>query len=310
MELIRVLNQIDTKISDFTPGNHVRHNNDGNISSYEIALPDTQTTPIIFASPHSGCYYPTSFISSSRLDPLMLRGSEDSFVDELFIQAPEFGAPLLAANFPRAYLDCNRQPYELDPAMFVDKLPNYVTTNSTKIAAGLGTIPKVVKNGEEIYRHKLTFSEAKRRIDKLYFPYHCALRDLVKTTQKQFGICVLIDCHSMPYSDELAKFEQSIGTVDCVLGNNNGASCSPQLLSYIKNSLENNGLITQNNYPYSGGFTTCHYGNPNAGIHSLQIEINRNLYMKENIIEKHSGFEILYKVITTFIEDLSNFKLN
>ena len=160
---------------------------------FEVIAPKDQTIPLVFASPHSGRAYPADFVEASRLTPIMLRRSEDSFVDELFSEAPTFGAPLLKANFPRAYVDPNREAYELDPTMFEDQLPDFVNTNSIKVSAGLGTVAKVVTNGEEIYKEKLQFAEIKSRVESSYFPYHAALRKLINATRARFGICIFID---------------------------------------------------------------------------------------------------------------------
>src|SRR6266576_2803330 len=168
------------------------------IGILDLQRPVVQSLPLILASPHSGAEYPTDFLAASRLDPLALRRSEDSFVDELFAAAPRLGAPLLSARFPRAYLDVNREAYELDPAMFSDSLPDFVNAGSPRVRMGLGTIARIVASGEEIYSMKLRFVEAQRRIECLYYPYHRALRQLVDDTESTFGGCLLIDCHSMP----------------------------------------------------------------------------------------------------------------
>ena len=141
----------------------------------EVHQPARQTLPLVLSSPHSGEDYPEDFIAASRLDRLTLRRSEDSFVDELFAAAPALGAPLIRALFPRAYIDPNREPWELDPAMFEDELPAYANTGSPRVAAGLGTIARVVANGEEIYGRKLRFADAKARVERCYRPYHAAL---------------------------------------------------------------------------------------------------------------------------------------
>src|SRR5271168_5531072 len=164
----------------------------------ELRRPAAERLPLILASPHSGSDYPPEFVAASRLDPLALRRSEDSFVDELFGAGPRLGAPLLSARFPRAYLDVNREAYELDPAMFVDALPKFVNAGSPRVRMGLGTIARIVASGEEIYAKKLHFAEAQRRIERLYRPYHRALRGLVEETEALFGGCLLLDCHSMP----------------------------------------------------------------------------------------------------------------
>ena len=163
-----------------------------------LLRPARQSMPVVFASPHSGRLYPYELLAASRLDSLNLRRSEDSFVDELFAAAPEHGAPLLAATFPRAWCDVNREPWELDPAMFVDRLPSWVNTTSARVGAGLGTIARVVASGEAIYRDKLSFADAERRITDCWQPFHSALTTLIAETCTAFGHCLLIDCHSMP----------------------------------------------------------------------------------------------------------------
>src|SRR5213075_3261192 len=164
----------------------------------DVRQPAARALPLVLASPHSGAEYPSDLLAASRLDPLTLRRSEDSYVDALFGAGPELGAPLLAARFPRAYLDVNREPWELDPAMFSDVLPGFANTRSPRVRMGLGTIARVVASGEEIYARKLSFAEAKQRIETLYFPYHAALRALLDDTAAAFGGYLLIDCHSMP----------------------------------------------------------------------------------------------------------------
>jgi N-formylglutamate amidohydrolase len=229
-------------------------------------------------------------VAASALDPLSLRKSEDAFVDDLFASAPALGAPLLKALFPRALLDPNREAWELDPAMFDEPLPHYVNTESPRVAAGLGTIAKVVASGAEIYRGKLSFAEARRRVEKLYEPYHAALAALVARTKAKFGRCILIDCHSMPSMGGPADTEGSAPRVDFVLGDCFGNSCAPVVTATVERALENLGYRTVRNLPYSGGHTTRFYGKPNDGIHALQIEINRRLYMDETTHKKRAGF--------------------
>ena len=173
------------------------------VPPWRLLAPAEQTAPVVFASPHSGRDYPPEFIAASRLNVVSLRGSEDAFIDEIFAAAPDFGAPLLCARFPRAYVDANREAFELDPAMFTDPLPDYVNTRSPRIAAGLGTIARVVTDGEDIYHEPLRFEDALGRIEALYRPYHKALQGLLQATQERFGGCLLVDCHSMP-SGQLA----------------------------------------------------------------------------------------------------------
>src|SRR4051812_5246686 len=193
---------------------------------FEILAPPVQTMPLVLASPHSGTSYPPDFLAASRLDAFSLRKSEDTFVDEIFMAAPLLGAPLIRALFPRAFLDANREAFELDPEMFADMLPAYVNVRSPRVAAGLGTIAKLVANGEEIYRGKLRFAEALARVDRFYNPYHSALGRLVEDTRARFGHCLLIDCHSMPSAGAPGEPDPGRPRVDFVLGDCYGASCA------------------------------------------------------------------------------------
>ncbi len=248
----------------------------------EILAPAQQTAPVVFSSPHSGREYPDDFLAAARLDGQAIRRSEDSFVDEIFGRAPHYGAPLLRALFPRAFVDPNREPYELDPAMFDGPLPGFVNKRSPRVAAGLGTIARVVANGAEIYSKKLDFTEARARIDRCYHPYHAALEDLIGTTRDRFNHCILIDCHSMPSVG--GPMENDAGRrrqVDFVLGDAHGRSCSRALTVMVEDTLRELGYTVVRNAPYSGGFITRNYGRPGKGVHALQIEINRGLYMHE-----------------------------
>lgn len=257
---------------------------------WDVLAPGRQTTPTVFASPHSGARYPESFVRASGLGRLALRRSEDSFVDELFAAAPHYGAPLVRALFPRAFVDVNREPYELDPAMFADPLPDYVNTQSSRVAAGLGTIAKVVSNGQDIYLRKLRFAEAEERIKTYYRPYHRALKDHIDKTVREFGYCVLIDCHSMPSVGGPLDPDAGRGRADFILGDCFGGSCADIVTVTVENALRAQGHTVIRNRPFAGGFTTRHYGRPRDGVHALQIEINRALYMDEHRIRRHEGF--------------------
>ena len=251
---------------------------------FELSRPSPQTAPLVFASPHSGRNYPSAFIEAARLDPLSLRRSEDSFVDELFEGVPSVGAPLLAATFPRAYCDPNREPWELDPAMFADALPPWVNTTSARVGAGLGTLARVVATGEVIYRDKLRFQEAEFRVGACWKPYHDTLSALITETRDRFGACLLIDCHSMPA-------HSSRGTApDIVLGDAHGTACSARITRVVEQELATMGYAVRRNDPYAGGYVTRHYGRPREGVHALQIEIARGLYMNEERFVRTAGF--------------------
>jgi N-formylglutamate amidohydrolase len=257
---------------------------------FEVARPLALKMPFVFNSPHSGRVYPRAFLAASRLDSLTLRRSEDAYVEELFGFVAEMGAPLLYAHFPRAYLDVNREPYELDPALFHDGLPHYANTQSVRVVGGLGTIARIVSESDEIYREPLTVGAALERINRLYTPYHEILRTLLKEAEAEFGLAVLIDCHSMP-SNPMA--DQGGGRPDFVLGDRYGASCNGELTRLATAQLKSMGYVVALNKPYAGGYITEHYGRPQQGRHALQVEINRALYMDETSFAKSAGFERL-----------------
>jgi len=274
-------------------------------SGVEVLEPVRWTAPVVFASPHSGRRYPSRFIEQSRLSARDLRRSEDAFVDEIFAMAPDFGAPLIKAHFPRAYVDANRNAYELDPAMFRTALPDHVITKSPRIAAGLGTVPKIVASGENIYDGKLTFEEARERIETHYQPYHRTLSGLVDEAVERFGGCLLIDCHSMPSFGTGGKRRKPAPVPDMVLGDCHGRSCAREVVAITENILEENGFHTVRNKPYAGGFTARHYGKPRGGVHVLQVEINRAIYMDEKKIARGPGLATLIGRMSRVIEVLA-----
>ena len=257
---------------------------------FQVLEPGELTAPMVFCAPHSGRAYPEGFLASSRLDPLTLRRSEDAFVDKLFECCRESGAPLLRAHFPRAFLDVNREPYELDQRMFDGRLPSFANTRSIRVAGGLGTIPRIVGESQEIYNRRLTVCEAIDRIEKIYKPFHKTLRQLLLRTQKRFGVAVLVDCHSMP-SASLAQ--ESLPRADIVLGDRFGTSCAGTLTARLEDAFRDHGFKVLRNKPYAGGFITEHYGAPSVGFQAVQIEINRSLYLDERTLEPTEGFEPL-----------------
>ncbi|MEX0582750.1 MAG: N-formylglutamate amidohydrolase [Sneathiella sp.] len=277
-------------------------------SPVKINWPEEWRVPFVFSSPHSGRNYPDRFVESSMLDFARLRQSEDFLVDQLFACVPEYGAPLLAAEFPRAYCDANREAFELDPLMYKTPLPDYVMTASPRLASGIGTIPKVVGAGQEIYAGKLDFKEAQRRINECYFPYHHALRQLLEEGIKKFGYIYLMDCHSMPATaPSIGRGRTAFGVrrPDIILGNRYGTSCGPQLFNATLASLESYGYHVGQNTPYAGGFITAYYGKPDRNVHALQIEINRGLYMDQKRLKTNRGFEKLRQDIAGFIRNMS-----
>ena len=273
---------------------------------FEILEPEKRDTPVVFNSPHSGRIYPPDFLIATRLDLPTLRRSEDSFVDELFLGVVKRGHPLMRAHFPRCYVDVNREPYELDPRMFDGRLPSFANTRSMRVAGGLGTVARVVGDAQEIYGQRLSVDEALRRIETLYKPYHRALRRLITRVQRDLGAAVLIDCHSMP-STTTAKEERP--RADIVLGDRYGTSCAPAISETIEQTLRALGYSVSRNKPYAGGFITEHYGNPASGLHSLQLELNRALYMDERRYERSASFAQLRTDLETLADRVGSIPL-
>jgi len=262
---------------------------------YRLERPTRQTAPFVFASPHSGRVYPASFVAGSWLSPLALRRSEDAFVDELFGTVVADGAPLIAALFPRAFLDVNRAASELDNAMFESALGVDVDKASTRVAAGLGVIPRIVREGVEIYREKLSPDEAQERLARLHRPYHAALAELVEETRARFGAAIVVDCHSMP---------SGAAVPDIVLGDRYGASASPSLMRHAELSFEAFGFSTGRNAPYAGGYTTRLYAQRERSVQALQIELNRSLYLDEERIERGAHFDAVRARLTGALKRL------
>jgi N-formylglutamate amidohydrolase len=276
---------------------------DGEVSSpFEIVEPLEWRAPIIFNSPHSGSIYPDAFLNASRIDLPTLRRSEDSFMDELIGGLSARGFPTLRVNFPRCYVDVNREPYELDPRMFSGRLPSFANTRSMRVAGGLGTIPRVVGDGQEIYRERLSVDDALRRIETLYKPYHRALRRLITKVFQTFGAAVLVDCHSMP---SIGVSRDEPRRPDLVIGDRYGTSCAPLLPDMVEDTMTRLGYSVGRNKPYAGGFITEHYGNPAGGLHVVQLELNRAVYMDERRREKGPRFAQVAGDFATLAEALA-----
>jgi N-formylglutamate amidohydrolase len=254
---------------------------------FEIVEPARWRAPIIFNSPHSGTVYPREFLITTRIDMATLRRSEDSFMDELIAGLVAKGFAVMRVNFPRSYVDVNREPYELDPRMFHGRLPSFANTRSMRVAGGLGTIPRVVGDGQDIYTERLSVEDALRRIEGLYKPYHRALRRLIGKVHDMFGAAILIDCHSMP-SVGISREEPR--RPDLVIGDRYGTSCAPLLPDIVEQTMTGLGYSVGRNKPYAGGFITEHYGNPGSGLHAIQIELNRAIYMDERSRERVPRF--------------------
>ncbi len=265
---------------------------------FVLIEPLRRTTPLIFTSPHSGRRYPPELLADARVSLISLRRSEDAYVDELFAGAAAHGASVLSATVARAYVDLNRDPAELDPEMFDERPPQSPQTNSARVQAGLGAIPRISGDGQAIYRRKLTLNDAERRINAVHRPYHALLQSLVAETKEQFGCAVLIDCHSMPNNSRGAH------APDIVLGDRFGASCHPSVTALAEATLRRQGYRVARNTPFAGGHTTQFYGRPAAHVHALQVEINRGLYLDERTLERTNGYVRVRADMTRLAEAL------
>lgn len=270
--------------------------------AYTLSMPETRTTPVVFASPHSGRDYPRSFLHQSVLDERAIRSSEDAFVDMLFDCAPEFGAPFLASTAPRAFIDVNRSLDELDSALIegVGK-----SAHNPRVASGLGVVPRVVANGRAIYRGKLAMREAQARIDDYWHPYHDALTQLLDESRALYGEAILIDCHSMPREAIETISTSKGGLPDIVIGDRFGAAADAQIVEHVEATLHNAGLRTARNAPFAGAYVTQHYGRPSRGQHVLQLEIDRSLYMNEAMVRPNNNFKAFQALLRDIVADLA-----
>lgn len=269
---------------------------------YILNSPEKLRSCVVFNSPHSGSNYTDDFLASTKLDSLEIRSSEDAFVDELFMDAPKYGAYLLAAQAPRAFIDLNRNANELDSALVRDV--KRVPANA-RIASGLGIIPRVVGNGRIVRTGKMSLAQAEARIAKFYAPYHDRLRDLIASQREQFGMAILMDCHSMPQKAlDVAPLVRG-KLPDIVLGDRYGAACDRWVIDLVSQIFSAEGFVVARNAPFSGGYITQHYGRPTKGVHAVQIEINRSLYMDELLVKRSDSFDGFRKVLSTVTRQLS-----
>lgn len=242
--------------------------------------------PIVLASPHSGRDYPPEFIAQTRLTLAQLRRAEDAFVAELLADAAALGVPLIAARYGRAWLDLNRDEAELDPAMFVDPIDAHPAQSSARVAAGLGVVPRIAAHGLDIYQGRVRSADAAARIDRVHRPYHAALGGLLANARAGHGFAVLLDCHSMPTPPPVAG-----GAPQIVIGDLFGAAAAAPLVASIERHFRSAGFRVARNTPYAGGYTTAHHGRPVEGVHAVQIEIDRALYMDPARLVRHMGFD-------------------
>lgn len=268
--------------------------------AYEVLHPEKRTSCVVFASPHSGRDYPRSFLRKTILDEHSIRTSEDAFVDQLFDCAPQFGASFLKAGAPRAYVDLNRNVDELDPALIEGVCSG---GNNPRIASGLGVIPRVVAGGRSIYSGKISHDEAQRRITQYWRPYHEMLQKLLDNARQRHGQAVLIDCHSMPHEATNGVAKSGIRRPDVVLGDRFGASATGEVVDQLEAAFVDAGFVVTRNAPFAGAYITQAYGRPSKGQHAVQVEIDRSIYMNEQLIRPNGNFEAVQAALRDVVQE-------
>ncbi|SBW10867.1 putative hydrolase [uncultured Alphaproteobacteria bacterium] len=250
--------------------------------------PEGARIPLVFDSPHSGTDYPADF--RPALPMAALRKAEDMYVDDFYAAAPEHGAALLLARFPRVYLDANRSVEDMDQGLLDAPWPGPLAPG-VKTECGLGLIWRLSSDAEPIYDRRLSVEEAQARIDRCHAPYHAALKSLLDARHAEFGRVYHVDCHSMPeLSGPRAPEGEGVPRADFVLGDRDGATCAPEFTRAVAECLAGMGYEVAVNDPYKGVELVRAYSDPAAGRHSLQVEINRRLYMNETTFEKTAGY--------------------
>lgn len=270
--------------------------------SYLLRRPAARTTSVVFASPHSGRRYPAEFLRRAVLNEQEVRSSEDAYVDDLFSAAVDHGAPLLLSQSPRAYLDLNRGPEELDPAL-IEGVRR--VAHNPRIASGLGVIPRVVSNGRAIYRGKLTLAEAHGRIANVWRPYHDTLQTLMDEAHIAFGEAILIDCHSMPHEALENVGPPGAARPDVVLGDRFGAAAASSVVERVEAAFAAAGFKVARNMPFAGAYICQHYGRPSRRHHAVQVEIDRSIYMDEKTIKPNANFKPFKAALDGVIAELA-----
>lgn len=262
-------------------------------------------SPVMLDSPHSGTVFPDDF--RTEVPELSLRRVQDSFVDELFSKAPDHGASLLSALFPRSYIDPNRAETDIDIKMIDGKWPRSAAPTE-KSRLGHGLIWRTCPAERAMYSSRLSADAVQHRIDRYWRPYHQMLAAEIDRLHQEFGVVFHLNCHSMPSgSSPVVSRRTGVRRADFVLGDQDGATCAPAFTFFVRDWLEAAGYVVRLNDPYKGAELVSRYAAPDAGRHSLQIEINRALYMEETSLRKTRGFESLKQDLTGLVRDLAMF---
>ena len=273
------------------------------MNPYTLIKPTAKRVPLVLDSPHSGSDYPPDFRPTVAHE--LLRQAEDSFVDELYGSGPAAGATLIAARFPRSYIDPNRSLLDIDSSLMDAPWPGPAIP-SRKTQLGIGLIWRLLDTGEPIYSRKLTVDEVKQRIVRYHQPYQRAVKDAMDEAFDHFGAVWHINCHSMSaLSGAVAEEGPGKTRADFVLGDRDGTTCEPQFTAFVAEMLKSMGYSVKINDPYKGVELVRAFSDPKGGRHSLQIEVNRKLYMDEGTREKNSNFPALQRDIGKLVSSVA-----
>lgn len=264
--------------------------------------------PIVLSSPHSGNLFPPEFLENSALSEKELRSSEDCFVSEIIKEASDAGIPLISMNIPRTFVDANRDKIEIDDKMFFDAPQSSNNAGSRRCRVGLGVIHRIVYPNKNIYDGLLSYQEGMDRIKYVYDAYHKRLKQLVDKCVRKFGFCLLVDCHSMPSMIcNIMNEEKPLDFCICTLFDE---SCPTQMSEFLSKALEKFDYRVEFNRPYAGAYIAFNYCQPRKNIYTLQLEINRSLYMNEKSLSKNKHFQSVSHNISQSILALANFLLD
>lgn len=272
---------------------------------FNLQNPAQKTNNIIYNCPHSGEYFPDEFFEQTDLDKNTLLLSSDSFVNELFTEAPQNGSLLLTNNYSRSFIDTNREALELDPTMFSGEITETLNSDSAKVRLGFGSIAKYAFTRKPIYKEKMPFENALRRLEQYYYPVHNELEKILNDQINQFGYSLLVDCHSMPSYEFLGQKSHLPIQPDIVLGDFHGKSCNPKITHFLTEHFKKYDLSVATNKPFAGGYNTQHYGKPEQGKHAIQIEIKKSLYMNEAEMRTNRFFEPIKIIMSSLCYHLN-----
>ena len=273
---------------------------------FKLLEPENKTNNIIYNSPHSGEKFPDGFLETTLIDKSILLSSADSFVDQLFEDAPINGSSIISNIYARSFIDTNREAFELDPDMFSGEITKKLNYRSNKVKLGFGSIAKFAVNRKDIYADKIPFEEALSRLDNYYYPVHKKLTSLIESRFDDFGYAMLVDCHSMPSYKFLGQDVFRSSQPDIILGDLHGKSCHPAITDYLIKFFKEQDLTVTCNAPFAGGFNTQNYGKPKKNRHAIQIEINKSLYMDEFERTQNKQFQSIKKMMTKLSKKLDN----